>query len=230
MGLKIWDIVSMLKGVTNLLTDLAERPEFMHRIARKLTDMFIDEVRQLEELNLLAVNYPCLHCAPAFTNDLEPVSDFDKVTAKNTWGRGVAQIFGAVSNEMFDEFDTQYQIEALEQFGLVYYGCCEPLDTKIDILSKIKNLRKISITPWADINVSAEAIGKNYVMAVKPNPANVGVGFDEDTVRKELNEIADAARKNNCSYDFVLKDISTVARKPEHLIKWVQIAMEVVKR
>ena len=229
MGLTAWDIISMLKGVTNLLTDLAERPEFMHRIMRKLTDIYIDEVRQCEELNLFDVNYPYIHCAPAFTNDLEPVSDFDKVKPKNVWGRGVAQIFGAVSKEMHDEFDTQYMIEALEPFGLVYYGCCEPLDTKIDILKKIKNLRKISITPWANINTAAEAIGKDYVMAFKPNPANVGVGFNEDTVRKELTEAAEAAKKNNCSYDIVLKDISTVAGNPEHLIKWSRIAMEVAQ-
>ena len=229
MGLTTWDIVSMLKGVTNLLTDLVERPEFMHKIARRLADIFMDKIRQFEALNLLAVNHPYLHCAPAFTNDLEPVADYDNIKLKNVWGRGVAQIFGAVSKEMHDEFDIQYMVEALEPFGMVYYGCCEPLDTKIDILSKIKNLRKISITPWANVNVAAEAIGKNYVMAVKPNPANVGIGFDEDTVRKELDEIVDAARRNNCSFDLVLKDISTVAGKPEHLIKWAKIAMDVAR-
>ena len=229
MGLTAWDIISMLKGVTNLFIDLAERPEFMHKIMRKLTDIYIDEVRQCEELNLFAVDYPYLHCAPAFTNDLEPVADFDNVKPKNVWGRGVAQIFGDVSPAMHNEFDTQYQIEATKDFGLVYYGCCEPLDNKIDILRQMKNLRKISITPWANINVAAEAIGRDYVLAAKPNPANVSVGFDEDIIRKELTGIVDAAKKNNCAVDLVLKDISTVAKKPEHLIKWVQIAMEVVQ-
>ena len=111
---------------------------------------------------------------------------------------------------------------------MVYYGCCEPLDNKIDILRKMKNLRKISITPWADINVAAEAIGKDYVIAAKPNPANVSTGFDEEVIRKELEEIVDAVRKNGCSCDIVLKDVSTVAGKPEHLFKWLEIAMEVV--
>ena len=55
-------------------------------------------------------------------------------------------------------------------------GCCEPLDRKMDIVEKIPNLRKVSITPWADVNVAAESIGKKYVLAAKPNPASVAFG------------------------------------------------------
>jgi hypothetical protein len=90
----------------------------------------------------------------------------------------------------------------------------------------MKNLRKISITPWADINLAAEVIGGDYVFSSKPNPANVGAGFDEAVVRKELTEIVDAVKRNNCSCDIVLKDIST--GKPAHLMKWAEIAMQVV--
>ena len=93
---------------------------------------------------------------------------------------------------------------------------------------KMKNLRKISITPWADVNLAAEVMGNEYVVSAKPNPAHVSAGFDEGVIRKELKEIVDAVRKNGGSCDIVLKDISTVAGKPEHLIKWIQIATETV--
>ena len=109
---------------------------------------------------------------------------------------------------------------------MIYYGCCEPLDKKIDILKKIKNLRKVSITPWANINLACEVMGSEFVVSAKPNPANVGAGFDESVIRKELTEIVDAVKRNNCSCDIVLKDVST--GKPEHLVKWAEIAMEVV--
>ena len=52
-------------------------------------------------------------------------------------------------------------------------GSCEPLDNKIEIVKKIPNLRKISITPWANINRAAEAVGESYVISAKPNPANL---------------------------------------------------------
>jgi hypothetical protein len=227
LGHGIWDTISGLKGVESLLTDLAERPEFMHKIARRLTDIFLDKLRQIEELHILGVDQTYIHCTPALTDDLERPADFDNIKFNNIWGRAVAQIFSAVSKSMHDEFDITYAVEAMEPFGLIYYGCCEPLDTKIDILKKIKNLRKISITPWADINLAAEVMGNEYVVAAKPNPANVSTGFDEGVIRKEIKAIVGAVKKNGGSCDIVLKDVSTVAGKPEHLIKWIQIAMEV---
>jgi hypothetical protein len=224
----IWDTVSYLRGVENLLIDLAERPEFMHKTARKLTDIITDRTRQMEELNLFGVDDPYIHCTPALTDDLERPADFDNIKPRNVWGRAAAQIFGSVSKEMHDEFDITYAAEAMKPCGMTYYGCCEPLDTKIDIIKKIGNVRKISITPWADINLAAEVMGREFVVAAKPNPANVGAGFDENVVRKELETIVNAVKKNGCSCDIVLKDISTVAGKPEHLIKWAKIAMETV--
>ena len=74
----------------------------------------------------------------------------------------MAQIFGSVSKQMHEEFDIQYMRKMMEPFGLVYYGCCEPLDKKIDLVETLPHLRKISITPWADVDVAAEAIGKKY--------------------------------------------------------------------
>ena len=122
--------------------------------------------------------------------------DREHVTAKNVWGRGLAQIFSTVSPNMHDEFDITYMKEAMAPFGAVYYGCCEPLDKKIDILRQIPNLRKISISPWADINIAAEAIQKDYVASVKPNPANVACdSLDEQIIRKELEKILHACEK-----------------------------------
>ena len=226
IGHSIWDTISFLKGAENLLADLAERPEFMHKIARKLTDINKDKMRQLEELNLFGADQVYIHCTPALTGDLERPADYDNIKPRNLWGRALAQIFSSVSKEMHDEFDIKYALEYMQSFGMVYYGCCEPLDKKIDILKKLKNLRKISITPWADINHAAEVMGSEFVFSSKPNPAHVGAGFDESVIRAELTEIVDAVKRNNCSCDIVLKDIST--GRPEHLIKWAEIAMQVV--
>jgi hypothetical protein len=226
-----WDEVSRYRGVTNLLMDLVERPEFMHRIMRKLTDISLSYLDQLEDLDLLDNNAYSLHCTPIHTDDL-PGKGFngEKVTRKDIWGRGVAQIFGSVSKQMHDEFDITYMIEVLGRCGLVYYGCCEPLDRKIDIVSKIPNLRKISITPWADVNVAAEAIGDRYVISSKPNPSSVAVPvLDKDNLRKEIGTILDACRRNNCSCDIVLKDISTCHNRPENIFEWEQTVMEMVR-
>ena len=228
LGCKNWDDIVFLRGLDNIFFDLVERPEFLHKTVAKLTDIFLDKVRQYEELNLIDGDAYYNHGTSALTNDLKP--DHACVKAKDVWGRGIAQIFAMVSPEMHDEFDTQYMIRAMEPFGMTYYGCCEPLDKKVHILEQIKNLRKISITPWADINIAAEVMGSRYVVAAKPTPAALASAtLNHDAVRAELTGIVDACVKNNCSFELVLKDITTVSGKPQNLFEWEKIAMEIVR-
>ncbi len=226
-----WDEISMYRGVTNLLIDLADRPEFMHKIVHKLTEIKLSELEQYERLNLFDSTPYNLHCTPIHTSDL-PGNHYEgaNVTRKNIWGRGVAQIFASVSKAMHEEFDIDYMINTVGQCGLVYYGCCEPLDKKIDIVEKIPNLRKISITPWADIVVAAQAIGKKYVLSSKPNPSSVAVGtLDIDNLKKEIGTILSSCKKNNCSCDIVLKDISSCNNRPENIFTWEKVVMDMVK-
>jgi hypothetical protein len=227
-----WDEIAQYRGVTNLLMDLADRPEFMHKTVRKLHDANWNAIKQYEELDLFDNNEPIdLHCTPILASDL-PGKDFDgeHVKLKNVWGRAVAQIFASVSSDMHLEFDIEYIKDAMSQCGLVYYGCCEPLDKKMDIVEKIPNLRKVSITPWADVNVAAEAIGKKYVLSSKPNPASVAVSkLNHDNLKKEINTTLNACSKNGCSCDIVLKDISTCCGRPENIFEWEQIVMKLVK-
>lgn len=231
MSMGTWDQIAMFRGVSNLLIDLAERPDFMHRTVRKLHDVTLDSYRQIEELGLFDNDPTSLHCTPILASDL-PGPDFDgeHVKTRNVWGRAVAQIFSSVSSAMHEEFDINYIKEPMSRCGLVYYGCCEPLDRKMDIVAKIPNLRKVSITPWADVNVAAEAIGRKYVLSSKPNPASVAVDrLDHAAVRKELRTILDACKRNHCSCDIVLKDISTCNGRPENIFEWEKIAMEMVR-
>lgn len=227
----LWDDVATLHGVENLMEDLIERPEYMHAAAEKLTEVFLDKVRQYEELNLFEGYQDTVHCTAAYSKEL-PSESCDGVhfKAKDVWGRGAAQVFGSVSPGMREEFDIPYMSRAMEPFGLVYYGCCEPLHNQIENISKIPNLRKITVTPWADYERAAEQIGKRYVYSAKANPANVAMAhMDEEAVRKELQKIVDACYRNNCNFEIVLKDVSTVSYHPENLQKWEQIASGLVR-
>ena len=141
----------------------------------------------------------------------------------------MAQIFASVSKDMHEEFDINYMKKLMEPFGATYYGCCEPLDKKMDIVEKLPHLGKVSITPWADVDVAAEAIGRKYVLSNKPNPAAVSLELDEDALRKEIGRTLAAAKRNDCSIELVLKDISSAGKDVKNLIRWEQIAMELVK-
>ncbi|MDR3314050.1 MAG: hypothetical protein LBS96_06290 [Oscillospiraceae bacterium] len=225
-----WDTIARYRGVMPLLMDLYDRPEHSHAVAQKFFALVASEFAQKEALGLLDSDAPRLHCTPGFTEDLPAPTD-GKVTRKNLWGRGTAQAFGSVSPDMHDAFDIQYQIATTGSCGLVYYGCCEPLHNKIDIVEKIPNLRKIGVTPWADVDVATEIIGGRYVVSNKPNPAAVAVAhLDEDELRRELGKTLAACKRNGVrGLDITLKDISTVHHNPQNLFRWAQIAMELAE-
>ncbi|MGI6017695.1 MAG: hypothetical protein ACOX8M_02640 [Marvinbryantia sp.] len=229
LGCKSWDIIASCMNIDSLLYNLIDNPEYMHTLAEKLADIFIDTIAQYEKLNLLNGDALYVHSTAATATKLQEGMNRQHVTAQNVWGRGIAQIFSTVSPEMHEEFDITYMKKAMAPFGLVYYGCCEPLDRKIDILRQISNLRKISISPWADVNIAAEAIGKDYVLSAKPNPANLVYDeLNEKIIQNEIGQILRAAEKNGCSCEIVLKDISTVKYNPQNLIRWEKVVMNML--
>jgi len=228
----IWDQISTLRGVDSLLLDLAMRPEFMHQTAQRFMEITQARFRQYEALDLLDPNQLLLHCTPACTDDL-PAPDYTgHARAKDVWGRCAAQIFASVSPEMHDEFDLAYNAQLFGDCGLLYYGCCEPMDTKIDILRKrFKNLRKISITPWADAERAAQQIGRDYVLAAKPNPAFVArPTLNPAPVEAEIARYCEACQRHGTTVEFVLKDISTIANNPQTLTQWAATVNGVIDR
>lgn len=225
----MWDDIARLRGVTPLLIDLVERPEHTHNIMRRMTDYYLSLHEQYERLGLFEIEPLSLHCTTALNSTLPGDYDGGPVKRSQVWGRGMAQIFASVSKDMHEEFDFAYMKEVMEPFGLVYYGCCEPLDKKIDLIERLPHLRKISITPWADIDNAAAIIGNRYVIANKPNPSAVSGKLDEDALRKEIGRILAACKRNGCNFDMVLKDISSAGYDVNNLIRWEQIVMEMVR-
>lgn len=232
MNYNLWDVIAEYRGVDSLLIDLAMRPEFMHQVVQRFMEIADGIFSQYEALDLLDPDQLLVHCTVACSDEL-PSADFKgKVRRKDVWGRCAAQIFGSVSPDMHDEFDLAYNEKIFGDCGLLYYGCCEPMDGKIDILRKrFKNLRKVSITPWANPQRAAEAMGTDLVMAAKPNPAFVSSKtFNPAPVEAEMVGYMAACKQHGTPCEFVLKDISTIANNPDTLTQWVKTASQVIDR
>jgi hypothetical protein len=228
----IWDTIAEWMSVEGALYGLIDEPDMMHGMAKKIADGHMSMLDQLEEQGLLCHSQALIHCTGAFTDEL-PALFFNrqKPRTKDIWMFGLAQMFATVSPAMFEEYEIDYMKPIFERFGLVYYGCCDPLDGKMNEVKKIKGLRKVSMSPWAKRERGAEEIGKDYVFSCKPNPAYLATTkFDEELVRKDLTEIKEICRKNGCPLEFILKDLSTVNNEPSRLWRWAEIAMEVAKK
>ena len=229
--ISIWDPISTWMGVEGALYGLIDQPEMMRAMAQKLVDGYMSVFDQMEEQGLLCSPQSLIHCTGAWTDEL-PGKNYDpaKPTTKDLWGYGLAQMFSTVSPAMFDEYEIQMCMPLFERFGLIYYGCCDPLDRKMNEVRKIPNLRKVSMSPWANKTIGAEQIGKDYVFSFKPNPAYVASNtFDEELIRKDLMETKQICQKFGCPLEMTLKDISTVVYQPQRLKRWAEIAMEVVQ-
>jgi hypothetical protein len=226
-----WDTIAQHRGVENCLMDMADKPDLIHKTIKKFTDIAVSQYTQMADQGLLDFNVPSLHCTPPYTDEL-PAKDYTggKPRLKDIWFRGMAQIFVAASPAMHEEFDLQYMRPFMDKCGLSYYGCCEPLDRVIPYLKKAKNLRKIGVSPWANVRSSAEQSGANYVLARKPSPAQVAGTFDAGVVKRDISETVEVCLENKCPYEFVLKDISTVNYKPQNLINWTKTVTEVLDR
>ncbi|MBM3214857.1 hypothetical protein FJZ36_08085 [Candidatus Poribacteria bacterium] len=227
-----WDNLIRWWGVEDAMIDLADRPEMVNEIMTHLVDAYLYELDQWEALNLLSRNDDNTRIGSGgygHTDEL-PGDDYDPdhVKPKNMWGCATAQIFSDVSPDMHWEFALKHELRWLERWGLTYYGCCEPLDTKVEILRRVPNLRKLSMSPWIDTDRAIAKVGTDYVLSRKPNPAVLASDdWHPERARRELRDFLDKAR--GCHVELILKDISTVRYDPRRLWEWETIAMEVAE-
>ena len=230
-----WDHLVRLTGVEEALLALALRPEFVHKLVDRLTTASLAALDQLEQQNLFSLNNRNVRVgsgAYGYTEDL-PGAGYDgtRVRAVDIWGFATAQIFSEVSPAMHEEFALNYERRLLERFGLTYYGCCEPLFRKMTLMRTIPNLRKISMSPWNDIERMAEQVSGDYVVSLKPNPEIFARDtWDPDQVRKDLEDTLRVILRHGCNVEMIMKDISTVSHQPERLWEWTRIAGEISRQ
>jgi hypothetical protein len=227
-----WDELIRWWGVEDAMRDLVDRPEMVEAAISRLVDAYMCELDQWESLNLLTRNDDNTRIGSGgygYTSDLPGVdNDEAHPHTHNLWGHATAQIFGSVSPRMHWDFALKHEMRWLVRWGLTYYGCCEPLDVKMGILRRVLNLRKLSVSPWVNIDRAIKEIGTDYVMSRKPNPAVLATDvFNPDTARDDLTAFLDKAR--GCHVEVILKDISTVRYDPQRLWAWEKIAMQVVE-
>jgi len=226
----VWDPLSMWMSVGEALTALVDRPDFVLEIVHRMVRGYMALLDQMEQNGWLCGPQPWIHCTGGFTDEL-PAPGYDpaRPRARDIWTFGLAQMLATVSPSMFEEFEIRPCLPFFERFGLVYYGCCDPLHDKIEQVSLIPNVRKISVSPWADEEIAARKIGPRWVYSRKPNPALLaGPSFSEEAVRDHLQRSVEIARRYGCPIELILKDISTVAYQPQRLWRWAEIAMSVV--
>ena len=228
LHLGFWDFITQWMGVENCYIELMDRPEMMHAIMERLTEATLDQIEQINRLGLYDVNANMCHCSYTFSDALPgPGCDRDNPTTHDGWAFGLAQLFTSVSPAITAEFEVPYMQRLFPHFGSIYYGCCDRLDDRLDVIARMPNIRKISCSPWSDRENFAANLPKEYIMSNKPSPALLAQSsFDEDAVRADLRRTIRAAKEHGARLEMILKDISTVKYEPQRLWRWSEIAEE----
>ena len=226
-----WDHTCGIIGIQETLEMLIAEPELAHKLCQKMHQIMLSEMEQLEMLGALESPQPLIHCTGAFSDELpKPGYDPEKPCACDVWTAGMSQIFGSVSPAMHKEFDLDYAADYYKHFGLVYYGCCEPLHDRISLIRAIPNVRKISTSPWANVEIAGEQMAGDFVMSRKPNPAYLAPqSADLDSAMKEIDKTLEVCRNNHTPCELILKDVSTISYHIERLVQWERQVMERVK-
>ncbi len=228
-----WDYLIRWWGVQEAMIDLIVRPDMVHAFYEKMVQAWMIELDQFENQNLLSLDCNNTRIGSGgygYTKDLpgEPYQA-EKVLPQNMWGCSNAQIFSDVSPEMHWEFAIEHDLKWMERWKHTYYGCCEPLASKSQLMKRIPNLRKVSCSPWNDTRKAIDELGTDYVLSRKPNPAIfIGSKFDEIRARKDISDFL-TQTEGQCHVEFIMKDISTVVYDPQRLWRWEKICMEEVE-
>ena len=222
-----------MRGLDQMMLDLYDNPELIHHLMGFLRDDYMREIDLFEEAQTVSLNNTPDNVTGSGglspTEDL-PGEDFSGVPrVKHCLCWGESQETVGVSPAQFDEFVLHYQLPLLNRFGLVDYGCCEPLNHKLDVLiRKVPHLRWVSVAPWADREMAAEKLNGHYVYVYKPNPAPLCApqpNFEQ--AEQELRETLEIAQ--GCPVHLVMKDTHTFHHQPERITRWAQIASRVVR-
>lgn len=223
--------LALLRGLQQIMFDMVDNPEFVHRLMKILKDGTLAKLDFLEANDLLSLNVDSYVGSGGFgyTKEL-PGKNFDgHVRTQDMWGFCESQETLGISPDMFAEFVFAYQLPILKRFGLNCYGCCEPLEARWRVIRETPNLRRVSVSAFADLEKMAEFLEDKYIYSMKPSPTDLAVpDIDEEYIRKKLRRAFEITK--NCRVEVIMKDNHTIGNNPQNVIKWVRIAKEEAER
>ncbi len=216
------------RGLQNLLCDFIEHPDELKELLSILSRGHLEKLDYLEAKQLLSLNNDGTYVGSGgfgYSDEL-PQPDFaGRVRTCDMWGFTESQETLGISPLMYEQFIFPQEKPIMERFGLNCYGCCEPLHGRWRTVKEHPHLRRVSCSPWANVEKMADFLGDKYIYSMKSNPAALAVPVsDWEVVRRGIRE--NLEKTKGCVVEIIMKDNHTLAHRPENAATWCHIAKE----
>ena len=204
----------LLMGMDNFYMAMIDQPENVHQLFDFMATEGAEFLSWLEAEGLITPNngeFSVGSGSCGYTDELprRAVDDNGTLLPEDCWGFQEAQGAVGLSPDMYAEFIHPYQRRIGDRYGLLYYGCCEPVHELWPVIKGFKSLRKITVCPWCNQEIMAEALGKEIVFSRKPHPMKLcGETFDPEEFEQDIRDTLDIAKDN--FIEIVFRDTCTL--------------------
>jgi len=204
-----------LMGMDSFYMGMIDQPERVHEFMTFLADDNGRFATWLEEEGLITLNNRELDVGSGscgYTDELprRELTDGGPVLMEDCWAYIEAQEAVGISPEMYAEFLFPYQRRLGDRYGLVYYGCCEPVHGFWDSLRDFRTLRKVTVSPWCDQRSIAASVGREVILSRKPHPMQLcGPTFSPEEFGAHIQETLDIAA--DCFLELIFRDTCTLS-------------------
>jgi len=228
-----------LLSMETFFMGMYDSPENLHGIMALLRDNCMRLDKWAEDEGMLTLNNEqectCGTCLNFTTNlPRREIKEGDKVLLSDLWKPLDSQETVGVSAELFHEFCFPYYRDIAATAGYIYWGCCEPADPIWEMsLSKLPNLRAVSISKWADENKMSEYLSNTEIVySRKPDPTILGVNpmLDEDEWRGNIRSTLEATNNNQVQLEFVVRDVYSMHGNLGKAKRATEIAYEEINK
>ena len=229
-GTDLSEAPGALFGLEELLYALYTDPDMVHAFMAFTRDAVLTNLKQGEAAGDWSTVDHQNFGTPPYCLDLpDPEPNTYGARLKDLCFFTHAQEFEAVSPRQHEEFLLNYQLPIMQLFGKVNYGCCDTLDTKLELMSKIPNLGKILSGPLSDPALYPEKFGNHCVISWLPI-ANIITqqSFDEDAQRKQLRDGLEKTR--GYRVEVHMHEPITVQNDVSRISRWAKIALQEAER
>lgn len=221
------DIVHIMNMDDLYMAMVDDEERFCHMLDR-LVDDYLTYFRLMESSGSLISGARMQHLCQGsycFTNELQ--DGIEQAKLKDLWLFMDSQETAGISPAMYRDLVFPSYQKLMNHFGLISYGCCEPVHAIWDhCLSTLPHLRKVSISPWCDEAMMGERLrGTGITYLRKPPATLLGMDtpeLDETAVLDCFRKTAEAAK--GCKLEIAQRDVYMVGHSAQKVKRYVELA------